>query len=74
MAGSMSYVNFRCSYFQRQKSEYDVTASWVPCREHFVILSIPVCGVNVLYIARIVYLDRQLWVTVEKKNGTLKLT
>ena len=45
-----------------------VPASWVPYHKHYVIRSIPLCGVKVLYLAQIVSLDNQLWATAKKEE------
>ena len=40
--------------------EYYVSASWVPYREHCVMRSFPLCGVEVLHLERMMKLGYQL--------------
>ena len=45
----------------------------VPYHKHYVIRSINLCGVNVIYLAQMIQLDDQLWATAIYifLNGTL---
>ena len=47
-------MKFLVYHFQRQQWEYYVTAPWVACHEDFVTRSIPLCGVNVIYLAQVI--------------------
>ena len=59
----MTWFAFRCGHhFQRQQWGLlqDVTASWVPYHEHYVIRPFPLCGLNVFHPAQMIKINRQL--------------
>ena len=40
--------------------------------KHYVIRSMPLCGVKVVYLAQMIQLDNQLWATAKKQINKIR--